>query len=343
MASKRPQSDPQLSADLLGYHLGIADAETRQRVESRLSDPAARAAALARVAAALAPLNAALAPPPPNLVAGIMKRVAATRKTIPLHPKNAPEPGEVAAARTTERGLGGRPIMALRELASLAAAILLFIGIFVPGYQTARQAAQRNACAAHLRQLGQGYAGYAETHGSLWPFAGSPPADRPWVVVGNDSQDRASNSRHAFILVRGRLVSPESFTCPARPNDRAMSLGQADTLGDFPDASNNSYSTNFVTRPWRQGEFMPDTPIAADMTPLLDGRHRLLPLDRASLNSDSHGRSAGQNVLRADLSVRFFRNPYVGVEGDDIYRLIGVQRYTGLERPTLKSDAFLIP
>jgi len=342
MTSERPQPDLELSADLLGYQLGIADDETRRRVESLLPDAETRAAALARIAATLAPLDAFSPPPPPDLAAGILRRVRATQRTLPL-PRVAASSGQRAAVRAEEHGWGSRPVMALRELASLAAAILLFVGVFLPGYQTARQAAQRNACAAHLRQLGQGYAGYAETHGSVWPFAGEVPPDRPWVMVGNESRERVSNSRHAFILVRGRFVPPESFTCPGRPGDRPLSLPDAEHLDDFPDARNNSFSTNFVTRPWRHGEFLPDQPIAADMTPLLDDGRRLVPLERASLNSDSHGRSAGQNVLRADLSVQFVRNPYVGLESDDIYRLIGVQRYTGLERPTLKSDAFLIP
>ncbi len=342
MTSERPQPDLELSADLLGYQLGIADAETRQRVEALLPEAANREAALARIAATLAPLDAFSPPPPPDLAAGILRRVQETHRTLPLPRIPAAARGR-AAVYAEERGGGSRPVMALRELASLAAAILLFVGVFLPGYQTARQAAQRNACAAHLRQIGQGYAGYAETHGSVWPFAGAIPPDRPWVVLDQESRERASNSRHAYILVRGRFVPPESFTCPGRPSDRPMTASDADASEDFPDARNNSFSTNFVTRPWRHGEFVPEQPIAADMTPMLDDGRRLVPLERASVNSDSHGRSAGQNVLRADLSVRFFRTPYVGVESDDIYRLIGVQRYTGLERPTLKSDAFLIP
>jgi hypothetical protein len=84
-------------------------------------------------------------------------------------------------------------------------------------------------------------------------------------------------------------------------------------------------------------------PLAADPTPLVDQHRRLVPLGRASLNSNSHGKSRGQNVLRYDVRVSFFRTPNVGIENDDIYRLNGVREYSGLERPRSRSDAFLIP
>ena len=82
----------------------------------------------------------------------------------------------------------------------------------------------------------------------------------------------------------------------------------------------------------------------ADMSPIAEGAGPRIRKDDFPANSRSHARLGGQNVLRGNLSVRFFKNPHVGIENDDIYRLIGVQEYyTGLERPMARSDAFLIP
>jgi len=79
------------------------------------------------------------------------------------------------------------------------------------------------------------------------------------------------------------------------------------------------------------------------MTPLVDENRRLIRTGNIPLNSTSHGNAGGQNVLRADLSVKWANTPNVGIDSDDIYRVIGVQQYTGQERPQLRSDAFLVP
>lgn len=51
----------------------------------------------------------------------------------------------------------------------------------------------------------------------------------------------------------------------------------------------------------------------------------------------------GRNILRFYISVRYFRSLNVGIENDDICRLVDVKTYTGRECPELRSDAFLVP
>ena len=343
MAEPKDNREQQLSADLLGYHLGIADEETRARVEAAFEGPEALASARAAVQKFLAPLDADEAPaPPPDLVANVLDRVEEAKNILPMRSRQSAQPRPVLPA-ASDRGTRGGPLLSMRDLVGLAAAILIFVGIFMPGYHTARMSAQRMACANNLRMVGNGYASYAETYGSHWPYAGVVPADAAWTLTDNSGVPRISNSRHVYRLVRGRLTPPEAFNCPGREGDVALQPGSVQCFDDFPDARNNSYTTNFVTRPWKQREFTEEMPIAADMTPLVNQRRRLVPRAEVSMNSPSHGRLRGQNVLRGNISVRFFRRPDVGIENDDIYRIVGVEEYTGLERPRLRSDAFLIP
>jgi hypothetical protein len=348
MADAKDNQRQELSADLLGYHLGLADEQTRARVEAAFADARQLAAARSAVQKALAPLEA-VPPPvlPADLVARILGRVAEAKNTLPMQKPRKLRWRRAAAAQpraaVPQSGTAGRPVLAMREIVGLAAAILIFVGIFVPGSQTARSAAQRIACADNLRMIGNGYTSYAEMYGSEWPFAGAMPARASWAATPDRTTPQVSNSRHVYVLVRGRFTPPEAFACPARPADAPLPPDAVQQFDDFPGLQNNSYSTTFVIRPSRRDEFEPNAPLAADMTPLLDPLHRIVSAAAASLNSDSHGKSKGQNVVRADLSARFFRTPRVGVDDDDIYRLIGVEQYTGLERPTLKSDAFLVP
>lgn len=333
------RNDLDKQQDLVGYHLGLIDANGRARVQEAFESRESLAAACASLQALLTPLDADANPEPPkDLTQGILDRVERARSAIPFVPAAASS--EVAAA---ERGGAGGPFIAPRELVGLAAAILIFVGIFVPGYYTARGSARKAICANNLRVLGNGYAGYAETYGSQWPFAGFVPAGTPWARTDSRDQLYARNSRHVYRLVRGTFVPVAAFICPGRPGDIVFQSADPGAYDDFPDARNNSYATNFVAGPWHQQMFLPKMPIAAGMTPLVDQDRRLIRGRPIPANSRNHGRAGGQNVLHANLSVRFYNSPIVGADNDDIYRLKGVQEYTGLERPQSRNDAFLIP
>lgn len=328
---RRENDHSDLLQELLGYRLRLTEAKDRARVEAALRKSAELRGALAALDRCLAPLAADEAEtPPPGLVSGVLARVRAAETTLPF-PKKALPPADVA--RTADGG----PPLALRELVSLAAAILLFVGIFVPGYRTAKNAAQKIACANHLKQVGQGYTSYAEMNGGQVPFVGSAPGDVPW--------DRGSqrNSRHIWQLVRFRFVPSRAFVCPGSPGDQPFAGSDAARFSGFPDIRNISYATQFMTRAWNRSTLTPAMPIGGDMTPLVGPDRRLLDRRRFPANSPLHGPWIGQNVLRLEGGVGFFRSPRVGPQRDDIYRVIGVDEYDGLERPRQRSDAFLIP
>lgn len=339
MNSKRGnKSDfsPELMAELLGYHLGMADADGRRQVEAAFADSRSLADARQAVQRFLAPLEQEEAPAiPANLVVSIMQRVDVTTRTIPFARAAAMSPA-------TERG-GSGPLFSLREVMGLAAAILIFVGIFVPGYRSARMAAQQVACSNNMRQIGRGYVDYANLNDNQLPFMGAGSSGSMWTRSEQIGAPRVNNSQANFQLVRNRFVPPAAFVCPARPGDTPVAAEHLEDLVDFPDVRNNSYATTLSDHQRKGDSFDLDMPFSADQTPLVDDSRRLIVGRPIPENSNSHGPGRGQNVLRGDMSVIWTTTPRVGPDNDDIYRLIGVQQYTGSERPSLRTDAFLVP
>ncbi len=332
-----PNRKPALPADLLGYHLGLCDEAGRRAVEAAVWDAKTLADARRALDRILSPLDADESPEPPtDLVASVLARVRDAQRTIPF-PKRA------AAALPTPMEVGGRGSgFNLRELVGLAAAILLFVGIFLPGYRTARSAAQRTMCANNMRLLGNGFEGYAETFGNVLPYVRAVPAGATWLPSNRADQQRFTNTPNTYILVSKRFVPPSAFACPGREQDRPLETDTPEMLNDFPDPRNNSYATMPLTETWRQQSSDPQTPLAADMNPLVDDAQGAPLSGSNSENSRSHA-GRGQNVLRRNINVIWSATPRIGIDNDDVYRLIGVKTYTGREWPQLRSDAFLIP
>jgi hypothetical protein len=330
------QGDPQFQAELLGYHLGLSDPKEQRDVESAFNTPEDLRAARGAVQRVLAPLEMDPTPDTPaHLADRVMARIDRLGRTIPFPRQAALKSGDDAPR--------GGPVFSARDLVGLAAAILIFVGIFVPGYRAARTASQRQICANNLRGIGTGMDSYSLQFGGQLPFAGLAQPSRPqYSLAGADHGDAYRNSQNTFLLVKNRLVHPQLFVCRERPGAAAMSAQQIAGRSDFPDPRNNSYASQILPRPLRRDAFEPDMPIAADANPVIDEWQGNLDGFSAPDNSINHG-EAGQNVLRNDMSVRWYRTPRAGIENDDIYRLIGVMQYTGREAPSLRSDAFLVP
>ncbi len=330
MASKRP--DTELIGELLGYHLGLSDAPERARAEAAFETRSELEAATATLERILSPLDADTVRVPADLTDRILRRVELSEKTLTFPSATASE----AASRGAGRGGSS---FSMRELLSLAAAIALFVGVFIPGYQSARMAAQRLTCGSNLQYIGQGMTQYSADNAGQGPSAGPVPAGAPWNKL------EGSNARHVYRLVPGRYVPPTAFVCPEQDEDRILEHDSPESLSNFPDPRNNSYSTQIIIRRWWPARLGPLHPFVADMTPLVDAGRRLVSARHTPLNSPSHRQPGGQNVLYGDLSVQFQSTPFAGPQNDDIYRLNGINEYSGFERPEpgSTSDAFLIP
>ena len=331
------KTDTEPTPDLLGYHLGLIDAVERARVEAAYNDEHALQSACTRLQHVLTPLNAdTIDPAPDNLVQRVLDRVNdEAARPLPI-PRTAGVPSANAGF-----GPGAGPFVTMREFVGIAAAILVFVGIFVPGYQTARREAQKNGCANNLFSLGSAFSQYGEENQGHLPYAGPVRGNAGWYQTGFQGRSNVRNSRHAYRLVRGRFLLPKRFVCQGSEGDISMQDNRFDAFEDFPDPRNISYATQFVTNPIRRTTLLPDMPNAACMTPLVNPDRLLIRGVRIGRNSPYH--HGGQNVLRVDTRVGFFDSPNVGVDNDDIYRVQNVFEYRGNERPVSANDAFLVP
>ncbi len=330
----------EFQSDLLGYRLGLMDESERSAFVERAGGEAALASMCRRLDSILSPLASdKVDAAPADFVDRIMSAVEASNGVLPF-PKGAlaTPPGQPIVT-------GGGSLFSMRELSGIAAAILMFVGVFVPGYYSARQAAQKAACANNLRAVGNGVVAYAHANENRLPFAGFVPAEAKWAATNPDFDgDAVRNSRHPYQLVKGQFVQPDAFVCPGNATDFAFQTDSPGQFDDFAHPQNISYATNLFTRPFSlDNEFVETMPIAAGMTPLVDQNRLLRPSGAAIPNSWNHGKATGQNVLRANISVQFFKTPNCGPNNDDIYRVRGVTTYDGSERPRGPEDCFLVP
>lgn len=327
--------------DLIGYHLGLLDANEAARTAAALRASAEAQAELAGLERDLAPLSQwTVTGAGDDLIDRILARTANAPRLIPT-PKN-PQP---ALARGESAPRGDGPMVSLRELAGLAAAIALFVGVFTPAYNNSRAYAQRVACLDNFRTLGAANAAYAVAYSGVFFYAGATLA--PWINNAGPAGIRPANARHVYLPLRlGFVREPKLFVCPGRTGDRPMPAEAVAKREDFSRPEHYSYSALLQDEAVHSERCSPVLPLMADCNPMFDPRCgncgigcRPAPVE----NSTSHGFGAGQNVLRADGAGMWTTTARVGPDRDDIYRLADVLEYTGYERPTSNTDTFLVP
>lgn len=327
--------------DLIGYHLRLLDANEAADAAAAVQSSADAQTELADVQRDLAPLSQwTVAAPGDDLIDRILARTAHAPRLIPATKNTQPA---LARGESAPRSEG--PMVSLRELAGLAAAIALFVGVFTPAYSNSRAHAQRVACLDNFRTLGAANAAYASAFGGVLPYAGATPA--PWLNHVGPAGVQPVNTRHVFLTLRlGFAREPKLFVCPGRSGDRPMPDEAVSQRDDFSRPEHYSYSALLQEQAVHSERCSPVLPLMADCNPMFDPRCgncgtgcRAAPVE----NSTSHGFGAGQNVLRADGAGVWATTARVGPDRDDIYRLADVLEYTGYERPTSNTDTFLVP
>ncbi len=309
-----PSPRPEDIERLLDAHLDRLDEAEQDMLRRRLQDEPALQACSDRLGAMLEPLDAWSVPPPPSgLVQGVLARLP-TSRTIQPPPTGAPIGVEPLQMR--------RPFVSLREVLAVAACIVLFAGVLVPGFKKIRVGARQTACAKNLHTIYAGTTAYASSFGGQLPYAGRvpyPPGNRnsPLVVQPVFYGGQLLNSSHQLLLVRMRLeVNPAALICPSRPDDRAMDPGAVQQLVAFPSAANCSYDLQFMDGPMALGGSDPRRPWQSDANPFFDTPD-FSATDLRAVNSRSHGQR-GQNVLRLGGDVQFETSPVIG--NDNIWR-----------------------
>ncbi len=225
----------------------------------------------------------------------------------------------------------------------------MIVGLGVPGLLRVRDRNQRIACSYNLAQLGQGLAAYAATFNDNLPFTGwtrtaaeASVRALSWQPTSDPDVVFVPNRRHMYPLLRAGLVAdPVRFLCPAQACV-PMPVDQINGRVDFLNSRNVSYVYQNMAgvRPTMSTD--PDLPIMADENPLFGEDGLVLGLGSgADSNSRAHGRS-GQNVLTLGGRVKWSSAPDCGIDGDNIWTLRGVARYTGREGPQSATDSHLL-
>lgn len=352
-------------ARLLDWHLGQLDDAEAQTLKQELEASPALQAKSDHLAALLGLLEQNAAPEPPaDLNTRILSAVDAleaetANETTTLQDTAEADRHPILSFHETPREtvpgerIGGfiPRYLAWRDMLAIAACIVLFIGIAVPGYFKAQSVATRHRCLNNLRQIYTGLDNYAQANANVLPFLDYVP-EGTWRRDGMDGRPVASNTRHVYrLLEQGYTPDPNIFVCPAAPNGKPMARDDIQRHHDFPHPTNNSYSFVFLNTPeGRRLAVLKKDPkrqmvLAADRNPHLadDLPARIARRARNLANSPLHDNGAGQNVIYPDGRGGWYTTPNVGVAGDDIYRAGELKDYTGTEKPQSETDTFLVP
>lgn len=238
------------------------------------------------------------------------------------------------------------------EVAAVAAAILIFSGVYVPFTRNMRANSQAQQCRANLAGINQAFIRYADDHENALP-AVAVAAGAPWWKVGAQGDENQSNTRHLWLLVQDRYVEPEQFVCAGRTEGRAVQLDRSlvKKYKDFPQRRYITYSFKFICDQNRKGWPEEATVLMADRNPVFESidcsEKKFTPVKLSdklmSVNSRNH-RGAGQNVMFSDGSVRFVKQRTVGIANDDIFTVQqALDSYQGVEVPSGEMDTFLVP
>ncbi len=293
-----------------------------------------------RVAAAMRLIDAApVEAPSADLVKKTMHRVIAAR-SIDL---------DIVRMQATRRG-PAFPVR-LSEMITVAAMVLIGIGLAIPVLNRTREEAMRVACESNLGTAGKAFYQYARNNVGAMPHGLIEP-NSLWFYTGqNTSVDEPvrSNSANLYRIARGRYVDPTTLACPSY--EHAAQNMTPDML-DWANSKSVSYSyhNQFGERTVRLIR-APRMAILADRNPMFaiqnGGNPRLLYLKGKPGVSPSVNHTAyGQNVLYADGSVWWATHPIMGNgthKGDNIWLADGVEDYDGDETPSRDDDAFLVP
>jgi len=237
------------------------------------------------------------------------------------------------------------------EMAAVAAAIFLIVGVLVPTLSVARRKYRQQQCQMQMGSIFQGLSNYISDYDGRSP-AVVTTAGAPWWKVGDQGSENHSNTRHIYLLPKGGYVELSYFACTGCKGEKPLKLddSQIKRLKDFPSRRYVTYSFQIRCDRTQSGKLLCRKVLMADWNPLFerlpeDFTEQLqlhLSRELLTLNSNNHNRR-GQNVLFGDGSVEFLKTRFIGISDDDIYTLQDTDVYQGCEVPSCETDFFLAP
>lgn len=318
---------------LLDWHLGLLDDEERTWIEQELDRDASLQRKSDRLGQRLQPLDLWRVPSAnPRLIETVLSRIA----------EEGVAPTQQAPLTEDADRIFVFPRVPIREWVVVAACILLLVGITVPGVSELRHRSRRSLCSNNLSGLFRGTSTYQQAYAGMLPFAGNVPGSS-WLPSGAIDRPYASNSRHAFLLVKhGHVSNTQMFLCPSDESGKMMDSHLADQQDDFNRADNISYAT--LNQSGMRPQIAPTIPLAymSDPNPLFANACFNPNIDPERTNSSAH-RGRGQMVLTLDGRVRWMTRPVYGQQKDNLWVIQGYDRYIGIESLSSQNDVQLVP
>jgi prepilin-type N-terminal cleavage/methylation domain-containing protein len=267
----------------------------------------------------------------------------------------------------------------LVELLVVIAIIALLMGILMPALARVRQIAFRMVCGTNLSGIGKAMLIYANDYDDELPRSGNRNSiwggPINWMALDRFTAygDRATISSSFYLLVKYAEVTPKSFLCkgdsgtnefkasnyPAAANFELIDLWD---FGDNPtEHCSYSYHMPFGLYALTTSS-EPGMAVAADRnpwitSPVAEGKPQELLQsynpdgDRTAVNignAIAH-QEDGQNVLFMDSHVSFMKEPFCGINDDNIYTSwdgINVKRGLmlgpGVAEPADRLDSLLV-
>jgi len=328
MSDSETPSSQELITD---YLLGRCDPSAREQIARRIEAEPRLRSLHADLSNTFAALDLTVeAEPPADLVERTMARIRGAKQTDAL----------LAREQLARRDVI-RPTFSMREIAAVAGIVLVIGVTFSVWFRQADRHRLQTQCAQNVVRIGTGLAGFADRNDGYMPAATAPR--QRWLPAANEPA--VSNSSALFQLVKDRSVDPPSFQCPAVGGD---SFAVEPGMTDFPAGKYVNYSFQHSLGPkglWREDPRLngvtSSMAILADSSPVFcNGQFRSECVGRPA--GDNHG-GAGQTVLYLDGHEDFKTKASVGVGGNNIYLVDGVNDYKGTERPASPTDSFLLP
>lgn len=246
--------------------------------------------------------------------------------------------------QTASRGSSWR----WRELVSIAAMVLIGVGVLLPMMGGLRARTLQSACLSNLHAIGQGVSSYAMSNRNAMPMVTAGFSGQSWWDVGVPER---SNSANLFTLVTNRYVRLSDLACPGNPF--APRNEPSPEARDWRNLQEVSYSYQIIPKGARIDLVGSDRVVLADRSPIVLAAAENRWADPL-WNSPNHtGR--GQHLLQADGSVLWLETPVLET-GDNIWLPRPIERQidelrrqhghpplNGIEVPESVDDVFLGP
>lgn len=318
---------------LLDLHLDRLDEHERELVVAECRDDPELEAASERLRKTLRPLDQwTVAAVPANLADRVLSELERRASDVGA---DFPVPLEAV-------GRPSWPFVSLRGIVAVAACILLLFGVFVPGVSKLRYESRKALCADNLGSIFRGTAMYQASFGGSLPFAGAKPG-AAWLPSDLPGQAFASNSRHLYLLVKLDFgPTPGDFVCPGGSSGTAMAPHNLKACADFDRACNITYATMNLSGSDPNLRPAPRLAYLGDANPLFIDARFDPSVDPDRANSRAHG-GRGQMILTLDGKARWMTTPVYGSQKDNVWLAGNIREYTGVECPTSKDDAQLVP